>query len=239
MALDWAPARRALGKTLTAAGLTILTAGAYTITIGVAARAEAPRVDAPFVASAARPPEDVVPPLIPPAPLAESKPVAISIPRIHVNALLGEVGLREDGTIEVPAPGPTYDQPAWYRYSPTPGELGPSVIEGHLDTPEGKPSVFYGLAQLEAGNSIQITRADGKIATFAVSQVARYSKNEFPTQAVYGDLDHPGLRLLTCGGSLDGEGNYVDNVVVFATFVAVTDPVTAGTSERTGYRLHL
>lgn len=145
-------------------------------------------------------------------------------------------GLGADGQIEVPAVGPDYDKAAWYRYSPTPGERGPAVIEGHLDTPEGAPSVFYGLALLTAGDEVEVVRADGKTLTFLITEVARYAKAEFPTSAVYGDLDHPGLRLLTCGGSLDEEGNYRDNVVVFGTLAAVNDLVESGTSERTGYR---
>ena len=82
-----------------------------------------------------------------------------------------------------------------------------------------------------------ITRADDQVLTFRVTEVVRVPKAEFPTQAVYGDLDHPGLRLLTCGGALDDQGDYRDNVVVFATLVAAADPTEAGTSERTGYRL--
>ena len=172
-------------------------------------------MEAPYL-SGARPAVDVVPPLITPPAL--------------------EVGLGPDGQIEVPS-GDAYDSAAWYRYSPTPGERGPAVIEGHLDTPAGQPSVFYGLALLNPGDDVEVLRADGKSLTFRITQVARYAKAEFPTEAVYGDLDHPGLRLLTCGGSLDDDGNYRDNVVVFATLVAVGATVESGTSERTGYRL--
>ncbi|HUR76081.1 MAG TPA: class F sortase [Sporichthya sp.] len=224
-------------RILTGFGLLILTGGVYTVTVGVAAKAEAPRVEAPYVVSANRPPADVTPPLIPPAPLDRSVPVALVIPKLGVRTPVGEVGLGSDGRIEVPAVGPEYDHAAWYRYSPTPGQSGPAVIEGHLDSPEGAPSVFYGLALLGAGDDLEVVRADGKTLLFEITQVSRYAKAEFPTEAVYGDLDHPGLRLLTCGGSLDDQGNYRDNVVVFATLVAVNDPVLAGTSERTGYRL--
>ncbi len=223
-------------RILTGFGLVILTGGVYTVTVGVAAKAEAPRIEAPYVVSADRPLADVTPPMIPPSPLARSLPVALVIPRLGVRSPIGEVGLGPDGQIEVPA-GPAYNHAAWYRYSPTPGERGPAVIEGHLDTPEGAPSVFYGLALLSAGDEVEVARADGKTLIFRITEVARYAKDAFPTQAVYGDLDHPGLRLLTCGGSLDDEGNYRDNVVVFATLVAASDPVESGTSERTGYRL--
>lgn len=219
-------------RVLTGLGLLILTAGIYTVTIGVAARAEAPRVEAAYAEAVARPEADVVLPLLPPAPLDRSLPVALLIPALGVQSPVGEVGLTPDGQIEVPA-GEAYDHAAWYRYSPTPGEQGPAVIEGHLDTPEGDPSVFYGLALLVPGDDVEVVRADGKTLTFRITEVARYPKTEFPTEAVYGDLDHPGLRLLTCGGSLDTDGNYQDNVVVFATLVAVSEIVESGTSEHT------
>lgn len=230
-------ARSAGARVLTALGLLTLTGGLYVVTVGVAARAEAPRIEAPYAAAsfeAARPPSDVTVPLIPPAALGRSLPVAITIPSIGVSSTIGEVGLAPDGSIEVPAIGPDYDRAAWYRFSPTPGERGPAIIEGHLDTPTGAPSVFYRLAELAAGDELEVARADGRTLTYSITEVVRYAKAAFPTGAVYGDLDHPGLRLLTCGGSLDEAGNYRDNVVVFATLVGVADPVQAGTSERTG-----
>lgn len=192
--------------------------------IGVAGRAEAPRVQAPFVETAASAAEIVAPVSPLPEALTLSEPVAIEIPSIGVDSAVGEVGLAPDGTIEVPAPGPTYDLAAWYRHSPTPGELGPAIVEGHLDTPDGEPSVFYRLGELAAGAPILIRREDGRVATFTVTEVGRFAKAAFPTAAVYGDLDHPGLRLLTCGGPLDpATGNYRDNVVVFAALTAVAE----------------
>jgi hypothetical protein len=55
---------------------------------------------------------------------------------------------------------------------------------------------------------------------FRAERVAAYPKDQFPTEAVYGNIDHPGLRLITCGGEFDHHaGSYVDNIVVYATFV--------------------
>ena len=54
-----------------------------------------------------------------------------------------------------------------------------------------------------------------------MTQVKQYPKDEFPTSEVYGDLDHPGLRLITCGGSFDRETrNYDDNIIAFADLIA-------------------
>lgn len=200
--------RRALGTLLVVGGLSVAT-------VGMSARAEAPRVEARLVTQPAPAPTDPGPDIAAPQP--RSLPTTIEIPGIDVRAPVGTVGLAPDGSIEVPAPGPHYDDAAWYRHSPTPGEQGPSVIVGHLDTEDGNPSVFYRLAELSPGSQVRIGRADGSTVTFAVTEVARFTKATFPTQAVYGDLDHSGLRLLTCGGPLDADGQYRDNVVVFAT----------------------
>jgi len=157
----------------------------------------------------------------PAAPLRPSPPVSIDIAAINLHAPLGSVGLAPDGTIGVPAPGPDYDVPGWYRYSPTPGALGPAVIIGHLDTLHTGPSVFFRLGELTPGQRIEVRRADGRIAVFQITAIAAYAKRLFPTGEVFGDLGYAGLRLITCGGPIEpATGHYRDNTVVFATLVA-------------------
>ena len=152
------------------------------------------------------------------ATLPRSKPVALDIPSIEVHSTVQYLGQAPDGTLEVPAPGPHYDEAAWYRYSPTPGSLGPAVILGHVDSAANGPSVFFRLGELQTGDRVSITRADGSITVFTVDEVRRYPKDHFPTQLVYGDIDHAGLRILTCGGAFDNAtGHYLDNIVVFAS----------------------
>jgi len=99
----------------------------------------------------------------------------------------------------------------------TPGQTGPSVIEGHVDTVDG-PSVFFNLGDLRPDDTIKVTRADDKVAIFTVDAVRAYeSKAEFPTTAVYGgDLSTPTLRLITCSNFDDSIGHYLGNTVVFA-----------------------
>ena len=114
--------------------------------------------------------------------------------------------------MQVP-PGPF---PAgWYRGSPTPGELGPAVIVGHVNWNE-RAGVFADLARLTSGDEVVVRRADGGAAVFRVTRTRRFSKDAFPTAKVYGDIDHAGLRLITCGGHDRLTGRYDDNVVVFA-----------------------
>ena len=64
--------------------------------------------------------------------------------------------------------------------------------------------------------------ADGTAARFRVDSVQQFSKDAFPTDQVYADIDHAGLRLITCGGSFDRAArSYRDNIVVFADLAGV------------------
>lgn len=147
--------------------------------------------------------------------LAPSEPVSLDIGAIDVHSELHDVGLDQGGAIETPS-GDLYDQAAWYRHSPAPGSMGPAVLLGHVDSFEG-PSVFFRLGELVPGDRVSVTRADGTVARFIIESVHRYSKDDFPTKLVYGDIDHAGLRLITCGGEFDTvAGHYEDNIVVFA-----------------------
>ena len=132
-----------------------------------------------------------------------------------------ELGLQRDGAMEVP---PGAYPVGWYDASPTPGQLGPAVLAGHVDW-EGEPGAFYGLRELRAGDTVVVDRADGTVATFRVDRVERHAKDDFPTEEVYGDIDHAGLRLITCGGAFDEDaGDYQDNIIVFASFAAAGCP---------------
>ncbi|MEP6759846.1 MAG: class F sortase [Sporichthyaceae bacterium] len=157
-----------------------------------------------------------VAPLVLPA----SRPISIAIPAIRVTAPLLRLGRAADNTIEVPPPGRHYDDAGWYRYSPTPGELGPSVIVGHVDSAKNGPSVFWRLGTLRKNDRVRVTRTDGSVAIFEVDTVLLFRKKAFPTKLVYGNTDHAALRLITCGGPFDSAGHYRDNVVVLASLVA-------------------
>ncbi|MEX2619370.1 MAG: class F sortase [Egibacteraceae bacterium] len=152
--------------------------------------------------------------------LVPSDPVAVDIPAIGVQSVVGQVGLTPEHTMEVPA-GAHYDEAAWYRHSATPGSPGAAVIVGHVDSAARGPSVFFELGSLLPGDEILVTRDDGVTAVFRVEGLGRYPKDDFPTALVYGDGDRALLRLVTCGGAFDrAAGTYRDNLVVFARLVA-------------------
>ncbi len=167
-----------------------------------------------------------------PAALGWSVPRELRIPAIGVTARVDEVALQPDGTIGVPQPGPDYDHSAWFSGSPTPGELGPSVIVGHVDSAANGPSVFFRLGDLRPGNRIEVSRADGSTALFTVQAVRSYAKRDFPTQTVYGETSNPQLRLITCGGSFSPAGHYENNTVVFADLTEHPGPSATPAPDR-------
>jgi sortase (surface protein transpeptidase) len=151
--------------------------------------------------------------------LPRSKPVAIDIPAIGVHSSLQLLGLNSDGTVEVPA-GALFDVAGWYRYSPTPGSIGPAVILGHVDSGHYGASVFFKLGELRPGDRAMVTRRDGSVAVFEITAVRHYPKDHFPTKLVYVNTRNAALRLITCGGEFNvSTGHYVDNIIVFASLV--------------------
>lgn len=153
--------------------------------------------------------------------LPASQPVSISIPAIKVSSSLLDLGLLPDGTIQVPPVDDPHGKAGWYKGSPTPGALGPSIILGHVDSAKYGPSVFYSLGSLKPGDQISVTRQDGTVAVFKVDAVRSNSKTAFPTQQVYGNLDYAGLRLITCGGTFDpSSGHYQSNIIAYASLVS-------------------
>ncbi len=168
---------------------------------------------APSIAGAVQPAPNAL--ILPPSP-----PVALSVPAIGVDASLIDLGRTPDGAIEVPSLDDPDSKPGWYENSPAPGSLGPAIILGHVDSREFGPGVFFSLNQLKPGDSIDVTRKNGTVAIFTVDTVRTVQKSDFPTSEVYGNLDHAGLRLITCGGEFDENArSYESNIIVFASLV--------------------
>jgi hypothetical protein len=155
----------------------------------------------------------------PPAPAPTRRPrpppppVRVELPAIGVSSRLVRLGLNPDGTMEVPR---DYGLAGWFTGGAMPGQDGPAVIAGHIDSRTG-PAVFYRLGDLRPGDPVRVRRADGRWLGFEVTGTARYPKARFPTEAVFGPVTGPVLRLITCGGDFDrASGHYLDNLVVTA-----------------------
>ena len=161
----------------------------------------APATTTPAAPSSTRPPS------------RPSPPVRVEIPAIGVSSRLVRLGLNADGTMQVPG---DYNLAGWFTGGAMPGQEGPAVISGHVDSKTG-PAVFYRLRGLRPGDTVRVQRAAGDWLAFEVTGTARYAKAAFPTEAVFGPVTGPVLRLITCGGDFDrASGHYLDNMVVTA-----------------------
>ena len=151
--------------------------------------------------------------LVPPASRPHAIPARLRIPAIGMDAPVESLGLAADGTLQQPS---GWQVAGWYRGSVRPGDVGPSIIIGHVDSVNG-PAVFFRLRQLRPGQQVTVVGRDDQPVTFVVDQVASYPKSSFPVGAVYGPSSVPELRLVTCTGDFDyAARSYLDNLVVSA-----------------------
>ena len=194
------------------AGALLIMAGTAVVSVVVASQVHAPQPslsEAGVIGGSSRQPS-----------LARSVPVAVRIPAIGVDSKLLRLGLNADGTVQVPSIRTSAGRAAWYKYSATPGQIGSSVIEGHVDSQRG-PAVFFRLGALRRGDAIDVRLANGVTAVFRVTGVREYSKSRFPSKAIYGAAKFAALRLITCGGAFDyATGHYLSSTVVFASLAS-------------------
>ncbi len=175
-----------------------------------------PGVPLTQAAPTAPPPPPATKPVRPVTTSKKVRPTRIAIPDLGVSAPMMRLGLQRSGEIQVP-PLNQRNLAGWYRHGPIPGELGPSVILGHVNNRRGA-AVFSRLRDIKRGQKILVTRSDGVVAEFTVDGVEQVSKGTFPTNRVYGNAGEAGLRLITCGGVYNAKRHsYTDNIIVYAT----------------------
>ncbi len=148
------------------------------------------------------------------APLPRAEPLRVRIPQLATDVDVFGADLAPDGGPSIPSAGDAM-RAAWYAAGVSPGERGAAILVGRLDTDEG-PAAFAGLGRLRPGETIEVDRADGSTAMFVVDSVERYPKAGFPDQKVYGAVDTPQLRLITCGEGRAQDGGDDANIVASA-----------------------
>jgi hypothetical protein len=207
--------RRALGIFALAVSSVVGLTGTYGFVPGV--QAAAPPVAGPAAArssSVSRLVSSSEPPVV--GTRTQLAPAFLDVEAIGATSSLIPLGLRDDGSLEVPE---VASQAGWYSAGVAPGEVGPAVIVGHVDSYLGS-AVFGRLHELKPGDLVRIARTDGTTLRFAVRRVDQYPKDFFPTDLVYGTTNTAELRLITCGGAFNRKvHSYRDNVVVYADLV--------------------
>lgn len=156
------------------------------------------------------------------------RPTKVRIASIGVDATIIDLGLNPDRTLEVPE---DIRLTGWWTGRSVPGEDGPSIVVGHIDSAAQGAGVFFRLRELDVGDVIHVERSDGSIAEFRVTETELVLKDEFPTEKVYGSTEGSQLRLITCGGSFDRRaGSYLGNLIVYAEHVGTTESVPSESS---------
>ena len=189
-----------------ASGLLAVTAVAGTVAVSPGAAVPA--------AGMAPVPTSAVPVVAEPGPRrSAAPPVRVRVPAIGVDSELLRLGTDAAGAL---VPPEDHDLAGWFAAGAVPGDVGPAVVAGHVDSVDG-PAVFARIDELAPGDVVLVDRADGTTAVFTVTGLGRYPKTDFPTEAVYGPTPRAELRLVTCGGEFDRSArSYLDNVVVTA-----------------------
>lgn len=145
-----------------------------------------------------------------------ARPTAVALPALDIRSTLDRLRVDGDGALQSP---PRWQVAGWFVQGPRPGERGPAVVAGHVDSPDG-PAVFARLSEVAVGDTVVVTRADGSTATFRVDRTELVPQDAFPTEDVYGPTPDAQLRLITCDGPyVESQGGYQDNLVVYATEV--------------------
>ncbi|MEV4638419.1 class F sortase [Actinoplanes sp. NPDC049548] len=145
-------------------------------------------------------------------PQLSGPPTRLRVAALGIDTALETLHLGADGEL-VPPKGD--ERAGWYADGTVPGDVGPAVLAGHVDSRSG-PAVFYRLRELDVGDRIEVDRGGAKVM-FTVTGTAWYPKRDFPTDRVYGPTPDRQLRLITCGGVFDRSlRSYRDNLVVYA-----------------------
>lgn len=143
-------------------------------------------------------------------------PTRVQIPAAGIDMSIVDVGVKEDGEMEIP------DDPStagWYRWGSAPGGgVGSTVVAAHVDSLRFGLGPFARLRSLPAGSEIVITGADGVDHRYTAATLSYYPKDELPAAELFDRSGVERLVLITCGGSFDETAlTYSDNVIVTAT----------------------
>ena len=164
------------------------------------------------------PPHSPLPPVSPtpiqPNPIPIGQPSQILIPSINLQASIIPIGITSDNYMETPHQAA---EVGWYNLGAKPGQIGGAILNGHFDTPTGRPAIFYNLEKVQPNQQIIITTQDGQQLTYTIDQITSHPIDGFPTDLVYGKYTNQKLILITCNGVWDPiRQTYANRLVVTA-----------------------
>jgi LPXTG-site transpeptidase (sortase) family protein len=148
----------------------------------------------------------------------EPIPVSVHIPDLSVKSDVVPVGVDTDNNVVVPD---DIQEIGWYAFAAGPMDpQGSIVLVGHRDGVDSGQGAFYGIDQLEPGDSVVLRTSESSRMRFVVEDAQSVTKERFAELAseVFSTTGSKRLILITCGGDyVKSAGGYQENVLVTAT----------------------
>ena len=127
-------------------------------------------------------------------------------------------GVSKDGQMALPRSPASI---GWYRFGPSPGEAGSTVLAGHVDTARFGIGPLARLRDVDTGARVTVLLADGSRVRYRTVSVRSVGKQSRALASVFDRDGRSRLRIVTCGGEFDpAAGGYQDNVVLTAVPVS-------------------
>lgn len=142
------------------------------------------------------------------------EPTALRVPQVSLHTRVKDVGVEDDGTVEVPD---DTGESGWYRYGPAPGaSAGSAVLVGHVDDRDGNLGAFAKLYKVRKGDEVTVARKDAPPVRYEVAAREVLDKDRLPGE-VFRRHGRPVLTLVTCAPPYEpARGGYQRSLLVYA-----------------------
>ncbi len=124
-------------------------------------------------------------------------PTRFYIPTLKIDATVKEVGITKNGNIASPR---NFSDVGWYKYGILPGEIGTSIIDGHVDNGLALPGVFSDLKNIKIGDNVYVETEENKVLNFVVEKIEVFDYNA-GTESIITEGKDFRLVLITCTGN--------------------------------------
>jgi LPXTG-site transpeptidase (sortase) family protein len=130
---------------------------------------------------------------------------------IGASGIVQKIGLTSTNAISVPT---NIHFAGWYTGSVKPGELGLSIIDGHV-LGRYNDGIFKDLSKLKVGDVYEVEYGDKSTRNFTVVEVKTVSEDKAAAYLLTqrDDIDRQ-LNLITCGGKFDRANQTFDHRVI-------------------------
>lgn len=144
-------------------------------------------------------------------------PDRLIIPSLKINANVQYTTTNAKGNMGTPN---NFTDVSWFKPGTVPGEIGSSVMAGHVDNGLSLDGVFKHLEDIQVGDDLYVQKNDGTKLHFEVVEVTSYPYTDVPAQRIFGSTDGKFLNLITCVGEwVPGQKTYDRRLIVYSRLV--------------------